>query len=115
MKHILILIFALSLLSSCSTSRTAGFSNNKSNEVIKNNPDNDGLSYATAIVIEETTETSGINAEYKWLKEHYPGYSLRKQSLNSEKGSPYDLMYITTASGKELTIYFNIANYFGKW
>ena len=75
--------------------------------------DQDGSSYENAIFITEKTESSGVAAEYKWLREHYPGYKLKKQELDHSGGKPYDLMYIKTSSGEEKIIYFDISNFFG--
>jgi hypothetical protein len=75
----------------------------------------DGLSYETAIVIQETNEMSGIQAEYAWIKEHYPNCSLKQQSLASYKDKPYDIMTIFTSEGKTVNLYFDISNFFGKY
>jgi hypothetical protein len=75
--------------------------------------DQEGTSYENAVFITEKTESKGVDAEYKWLSQHYPGYKLKKQSLGHNGGKPYDLMDIKTSSGEEKTIYFDISNFFG--
>lgn len=75
----------------------------------------DGSSIASAVVIEEKNETEGVAAEYAWLRKHYPGYSLIKQSLIFDNGKPYDKMDIKTADGSKKTIYFDISKFFGKF
>jgi hypothetical protein len=77
-------------------------------------PAGDGLSYATAVVITDTTESAGVDAEYKWIKAHYPGYVFKNQGLMMNNNKPYDIMDIQLADGSELKLYFNISNYFGK-
>lgn len=73
-----------------------------------------GLSYNTAILINETSETSGVNAEYAWLKSKYPGYKTKSQTLVTHDKQPFDVITIITQSGEELKVYFNISNFFGK-
>ncbi|MBI5857337.1 MAG: hypothetical protein HZB42_06775 [Sphingobacteriales bacterium] len=73
----------------------------------------DGSSYEKAIVINEKSEGPGIAAEYKWLRENYPGYKLISQSLNGKDGKKYDIMAIETRDGEKKTIYFDITKYFG--
>jgi len=75
----------------------------------------DGSSYEKAIVIQEKSETPGVNAEYKWIAEHYPGYSRGMQSLNFYNKKPYDIITIKTKDGEEKKIYFDISNFFGKF
>jgi len=101
-KFILIIAVAIS---SCSTSK----------KVSSNSSTGEGLSYATAIVITEKTESTGVNAEYKWIKEHYTNYKIMGQSLNMNDKKPYDIITIKLSDGKELPLYFDISNYFGKF
>jgi hypothetical protein len=75
----------------------------------------DGSSFEKAIIIKEKTEGSGVSAEYKWLKENYPGYRSVGQSLSHHDGKPFDIIRIKTSGGAEKSIYFDISNYFGKW
>lgn len=75
----------------------------------------EGTSFGNAVVIKEKTESSGVAAEYAWLKKHYPGYSLIKQTLVYHEGKPYDKMDIKTGDGKRMTVYFDISNFFGKF
>ncbi len=75
----------------------------------------DGSSYETAIVIKEKNESTGVAAEYKWLKANYPGYTLSRQSLQHKNGKSYDVMDIVTKDGEEKKIYFDITGFFGKF
>jgi len=88
-------------------------SNQKNN--IENNLSEVGSAYSNAIFIEEKTEQKGVDAEYVWLGNHYPGYKVKSQSLNYNEGKPYDIINITTADGKSKSIYFDISNFFGKF
>ena len=75
----------------------------------------DGSSYEKAIIIEETSETKGVNAEYAWLKQNYPGYKMGSQSLAYKDGKPYDILNFETADGVKKSIYFDISKFFGKF
>lgn len=75
----------------------------------------DGSSYENAIVIQEKSETTGVSAEYKWLRENYPGYKSKGQALQTKNGKSYDVLTIVTADGTEKKVYFDILNFFGKF
>jgi hypothetical protein len=75
----------------------------------------DGSSFDKAIYITEDHETPGIHAEYAWIRDKYPGYKTRGQSLNYNKSKPYDIIHITTADGLDMDIYFDISNFYGKF
>jgi len=74
-----------------------------------------GSSYENAVVIQEKTEGPGVDAEYKWIREHYPHSKTGSQSLVFKNNKPYDILSIKTADGTEKKIYFDISNYFGKF
>lgn len=114
MKKILILFFLSTLLLSCSTKKKLG-SNSTSITDSAVLSGNDGSSYEKAIVIEEKSEGPGINAEYAWLRKHYPGYKFKRQSLNFHEKKYYDILSIVTADGEKKDIYFDISNFFGKF
>jgi len=75
----------------------------------------DGSSYEKAIVIMEKSERTGTAAEYIWLRQNYPGYSTKMQSLNYYKKKPYDILHVVLADGTERAFYFDISNFFGKF
>jgi hypothetical protein len=75
----------------------------------------DGLSYETAVIINEKHEGTGVKAEYKWLKEHYPGYTSKGQSLTYHDRKPYDVISIELENGEKKEIYFDISKFFGKF
>jgi hypothetical protein len=75
----------------------------------------DGSSYDKAIVILEKTEGKGEQAEYSWIRDKYPGSKPHNQSLNFHDKKSYDIIHITTADGKEVAVYFDISNFFGKY
>jgi hypothetical protein len=107
MKYFLYLSTFLILLTSCSSSKSVSGQGNQSNA--------DGSSEKTAIVINETSETAGVDAEYAWLKKNYPGYSSEGQALVMDKaGHPFDIIHIKTADGQKKDVYFDISKFFGK-
>ena len=63
----------------------------------------------------EKNESTGVDAEYLWLKKNYPGYKLKQQSLNFHNKKPYDILSIETKEGEEKEIYFDISNFYGKF
>ena len=75
----------------------------------------DGTTMAKAVVINGADESTGLDAEYAWLATHFPGYKMQDQLLMNNKGKTYDALKITTNGGKELTVYFDITGFFGKW
>ncbi len=75
----------------------------------------EGLSVNNAVIITETTELKGLNAEYKWIKEHFVNYKLKMQTLSIVNDKPYDIITILQTDGKELKIYFNIESFYGKF
>jgi hypothetical protein len=96
-------LFALALfgLGACSTtsSTTRGSSE-------RSGPD--GLSCATRVVV------PSIPAEYAWVKKNYPGARVEMQALGKCDRAPADELYVRTAQGKRVTLYFDISSFFGK-
>jgi hypothetical protein len=83
-------------------------------ELSKSQINRDGLSYETAIIIYEETESGGITTEHIWLNNHYPNYKFKMQLLSTVKKHTYDIFEIITQEGKEITVYFDICNFLGK-
>jgi len=101
-------IFFLVSISSCSQKTTGSATSTMQAG------ERDGSSYEKAIIIQEKSEGKGVNAEYTWLRENYPGYKTMGQSLNHHEGKPYDIIRIKTSGGTEKSIYFDISHFFGK-
>jgi hypothetical protein len=107
MKYFLYLSAYLILLAGCSSSKNVSGPGNQSNA--------EGSSEKTAVVINETSEMAGVDAEYAWLKKNYPGYSSEGQALVMDKaGHPFDIIHIKTADGQKKDVYFDISKFFGK-
>jgi hypothetical protein len=101
---------------SCSPSpkNTRAYRNRQIYSATASKPVADGLSHATAIVIAETAETTGVHDEYLWIKEHYTDYEVELQSLESYYKKPFDVIRIKFSDGRELNLYFDISRFFGK-
>ena len=111
------LFVVLTLVIACSSSKNSRTSLGVAKEFAASTPKStdDGLSFATAIVITEKTSGAGIRAEYEWIKAHYTDYKIQGQSLNIKNDKPYDIITITLSNGKNLDLYFDISNFFGKF
>lgn len=116
MKKILTTILLTAILASCSSPhKTQGSMNGPETSGGSATSKQDGSSFDNAVYIREKSESKGVNAEYTWLKEHYPGYKMKSQSLSFHDKKPYDLLNIVTADGESKTIYFDISGFFGKF
>ena len=113
MKGIILFLLIGSLIISCSTTKRLSRETKKDNVTVSSG--NDGSSFEKAIVINEKSESAGVSAEYAWLRENYPGYMAKGQSLNFHRNKPYDIMTIITADGVEKKVYFDISKFFGKF
>lgn len=75
----------------------------------------DGSSFEKAVVIKGATEETGVKAEYAYLREHFSGYTMGKQSLVNHEKRVYDVLDITTKDGAAKSVYFDITGFFGKF
>ena len=74
----------------------------------------DGSSCAQAVVVHAHSEFEGGRAEYAWIAAKYPGYQRGMQALMRCNGRPADQLRIRTAEGREVDIFFDISEYFGR-
>ncbi|MFI5137447.1 MAG: hypothetical protein ACHQIM_06445 [Sphingobacteriales bacterium] len=111
MRKAIIYIFIICALGASCSSAKKTIQNSATASVAGN----DGSSYEKAIVIHEDHETQGIHAEYAWLRDKYPGYKTKGQSLNYYKNKPYDIIHIIMSDNKETDVYFDISNFYGKF
>jgi hypothetical protein len=75
----------------------------------------DGLSCESRVLILGATgENQGVAAEYAWLRKHYPGSKVNRQSMVECETHPTDQMSITTADGRYVDVHFDISDFFGK-
>jgi hypothetical protein len=113
MKKLVFIFIVTSLVYSCTSVKKATVLNESQNQ--QNVVIHDGSSYQNAIIIKEKSETSGISAEYAWIKQNMPGYKVTRQALTENKKKPYDVFDLENSEGIKKTIYFDISNYFGKY
>jgi hypothetical protein len=111
MKKIFVVLFIFALASACVSQKTVTGSSPATSSISSN----DGSSFEKAILINEKSETAGVNAEYVWLRKNYPGHKVIQQSLANNKNVPYDIIKIVTSDGQNKNIYFNISKFFGKF
>ena len=115
MKTPVIVILLLSGLFFTACSSSKSISNLSSTKATVQTSGNEGTSFENAVVIHEKTETKGIAAEYAWLDAHFPGYKMKSQALKMNKKRVYDVLSFTTKQGKDMEIYFDITEFFGKF
>jgi hypothetical protein len=68
----------------------------------------DGSNFENAVVIVGANQVSGVGAEHRWLRRHYPGYKLISQALVDKGDQKFDLLEYDTKTGERRTVYFNI-------
>ena len=115
MRKIIFLLLSLSLLISCSSSKKSTSSSGSGTTGVAKASSGDGSSFDNAIVIQEKSEGTGVDAEYKWLAKNYPGYTFISQSLSYHNKKPYDILSIKTSDGEKKDVYFDISNFYGKF
>jgi hypothetical protein len=71
----------------------------------------DGTSFEDAIVILGATKRTGVNAEYAYLRSHFPGFQLRSQRMQPREGRNYDIIEFSTPEGTDHELYFDITNF----
>ena len=115
-KHFIFPV-VLILFISCSSNKktTSAFGNANVFSASTPKDTDDGLSFATAIVITEKSEMKGTSAEYSWIKSHYSNYKTKGQALSMSNKKPYDIITIILSDGKEVPLYFDISNFFGRF
>lgn len=118
MKNILLIFSLACLITSCSSTKktTASSSSAPTTDTVSVAPgERDGSSFAKAIIINEKSESKGVDAEYAWLRKNFPGYRSKGQSLTYNNKKPFDVIHIVTGDGKDTDVYFDISNFFGKF
>lgn len=74
-----------------------------------NNSLKDGSSFDKAIKVKSVAE------EYKYVKEHCVGCQLGSQALSENKGKMYDILHLKKSDGTDVSYYFDINSFYGKW
>ena len=72
-----------------------------------------GASLQTAITIDADNEMEGVAAEYDYVKQHLPGWTVASQSVANQNGRSYDVLVIQKGS-ETRELFFDITAFFGK-
>lgn len=73
-----------------------------------------GTSFSNAVVIMVESEREGLNEEYKWLANNFPGYGLIRKTHVKRSSRHYDIIRIKTQQGQLKDIYFDSTRFWGK-
>jgi hypothetical protein len=77
---------------------------------------NDGTSFEKAIVITGApNDSAGIQAEYQYIRSHFPGATIGYQRLVTQGTRVFDLLEFLTADHQKRMIFFDITDFFGKY
>ena len=84
-------------------------------KALKISIEGEGTSIDKAIVIKGAPDNmAGVALEYAILRGLYPTAKVTNQQLMKQGGRSYDLMVIKLQDGRELRVYFDITDFFGK-
>jgi hypothetical protein len=76
----------------------------------------DGTSFEKAVVITGAlNDTVGVQAEYQYVRSHFPGAKVDNQRLVSQGKRVFDLLELTMADHQKRMIFFDITDFFGKY
>ena len=73
-----------------------------------------GTSFSNPVVILVKTESAGIDEEYKWLSNIYPGYKLIRRTQATRSAKHYDIVRIRTREGQVKDVYFDSTTFWGR-
>jgi ABC-type glycerol-3-phosphate transport system substrate-binding protein len=97
----LILIFVLLLAACSSPKKTTSTAEGPSSGITNSSSIKDGSSFEKAIIIKKRREGPGVDAEYKWLAQNYPGYKRISQSLTHKGNKHYDIIALRPMKGSK--------------
>jgi len=75
----------------------------------KNNVVKDGSS------IEKAIKVKSVDQEYKFVRENCKGCEMVSQSLLEHKGKKYDVLNLKKNDGSDISYYFDISSFYGKF
>ena len=79
----------------------------------------EGKSMEDAIVIHARSSKVGVTAEYAWIAQMHgqkgTDWEIEFQALMEHEGKHFDSLHIKLADGYQLTYYFDISEFFGKF
>jgi hypothetical protein len=109
------LLFVVILLAACAPSKKPVTKKEASPTVTRTDLLRGGTSFSNAVVIMVETEGAGINEEYKWLTNNYPGYVLVRRTHVERSSKHYDIIRIRTKQKQVKEIYFDTTRFWGKF
>lgn len=75
----------------------------------------DGSSCETRVAIHGVSGSGqGGEGLYGWLRSRYPGHQVKEQGLMECQQHMTDRMTIVTSDGRELVVYFDVSEFYGK-
>ena len=74
----------------------------------------DSFSFKEAIRISDCSNIEGVEQEYIEVRKKFGNYKLIKQSLQDKNGRMYDVLELKLEDGRDITLYFDITDFFGK-
>ena len=75
----------------------------------ESNSARDGSSFEKAIKVKSVQE------EYKFVKENCKDCQMKSQALSENNKKPFDILTLKKSDGSEVTYYFDISSFYGKW
>lgn len=85
------------------------FIDTKVSKEIPKSSKKDGLSLETAIKVKDVKE------EYIYVRNNCEKCQMLGQSLMQHEGKAYDRLKLKNANGEEISFYFDISSFYGKW
>jgi hypothetical protein len=85
------------------------FIDTKISKEVPKDSTNDGLSLETALKV------NSVKEEYEYVRDHCRNCQMLGQALLQHKGKPYDKLMLKDAKGEEISYFFDISSFFGKW
>ena len=113
MKTAIFLLTAILLLAACSSPKKTP-AKSDSPKVTRADILLGGTSFNNPVIIMVQAESAGMDEEYKWLSNSYPGYALIRRTHTSRSNRQYDIVRIKTKQGQLKDIYFDSTRFWGK-
>ena len=113
MKTVNVLFVVIILLGACSSPKKTT-TKDASPRVTRTDVLRGGTSFSNAVVIMVENERAGLDEEYKWLSNNYPGYAMIRRTQVKRSSKHYDIIRIKTQQGQLKDIYFDSTHFWGK-
>lgn len=113
MKTVNVLFVVIILLGACSSPKKTT-TKDASPTVTRTDVLRGGTSFSNAVVIMVENERAGLDEEYKWLSNNYPGYAMIRRTQVKRSSKHYDIIRIKTQQGQVKDIYFDSTRFWGK-